>query len=138
MRMSYAGYGSPLVMMLEEGGVVTDCNIRTLEAAEPTEIDIRATEIPSNIIMKSHWLAEVYVFACYPFRPMMEANHMHAALFLCFRRMLTQWHGIIWQRQRWALHMHGHTHANNANTSSIHTFNTFGICSCGACPVLQS
>lgn len=42
---------------------------------------------------------------------------------------------IIWQRQRWALHMqffshihtHGHTHANNANTSSIHTFNTFGI-----------
>ena len=61
MRMSYAGYGSPLVMMLEEGGVVTDCNIRTMEADEPAEIDIRATEIPSNIIMKSHWLADVYV-----------------------------------------------------------------------------
>ncbi len=59
MRLSYAGYGSPLVMNLEEGGVVTDCNIRTMEADVPTEIDIRATEIPANIIMKSHWLAEV-------------------------------------------------------------------------------
>lgn len=46
-------------MNLEEGGVVTDCNIRTMEADVPTEIDIRATEIPANIIMKSHWLAEV-------------------------------------------------------------------------------
>eukprot|EP00729_Bicosta_minor_P002168 gene2168-25397_t len=60
MRLSYAGYGSPLVMNLEEGGVVTDCNIRTMEADVPTEIDIRATEIPANIIMKSHWLAEVF------------------------------------------------------------------------------
>ena len=60
MRMSYAGYGTPLVMMLEEGGVVTDCSIRTMEPDEPNEIDIRSTEIPSNIIMKSHWLAEVF------------------------------------------------------------------------------
>jgi len=53
LRMSYAGYGSPLVLMLEDGGVLTDCSIRTMEPEEPLHIDIRSTEIPSNIIMKS-------------------------------------------------------------------------------------
>ena len=60
MRMCYAGYGHPLTLVLEEGGIVTDCSIRTLEPEQPNEIDIRATEIPSNIIMKSQWLAEVF------------------------------------------------------------------------------
>eukprot|EP00039_Didymoeca_costata_P002839 m.62994 g.62994 ORF g.62994 m.62994 type:complete len:287 (+) comp11552_c0_seq1:189-1049(+) len=60
MRMSYSGYGEPLVLLLEEGGVLTDCNIRTMVASTPTGIDIRSAEIPSNIIMKSHWLAEVF------------------------------------------------------------------------------
>lgn len=60
LRMSYAGYGSPLVLMLEDGGVLTDCSIRTMEPEEPLHIDIRSTEIPSNIIMKSQWLADVF------------------------------------------------------------------------------
>jgi cell cycle checkpoint protein len=41
MKMTFAGYGSPLVLMLEELGVVTDCSIRTMEPDEPVEIDIR-------------------------------------------------------------------------------------------------
>lgn len=54
-------YGSPLVLLLEDGGIVTDCSIRTSEPGELLGIDIRQTEIPGNIIMKSHWLAEVCV-----------------------------------------------------------------------------
>eukprot|EP00037_Helgoeca_nana_P017436 m.165366 g.165366 ORF g.165366 m.165366 type:complete len:230 (+) comp23995_c0_seq2:297-986(+) len=61
LKMSYAGYGSPLVLLLEDGGIVTDCSIRTSEPGELLGIDIRQTEIPGNIIMKSHWLAEVCV-----------------------------------------------------------------------------
>jgi hypothetical protein len=45
-------YGSPLVLALEDEGVLTDCTIRTSEPAEPLGIDIRETEIPGNIIMK--------------------------------------------------------------------------------------
>lgn len=60
MKMYYAGYGQPLTIILEEGGVVTDCSIKTMEPDKQTEIDIRATEIPSNIIMKSSWLADVF------------------------------------------------------------------------------
>jgi|AntRauTorckE5430_2_1112549.scaffolds.fasta_scaffold85355_1 hypothetical protein len=44
MKMTFAGYGSPLVLMLEELGVVTDCSIRTMEPDEPVEIDIRVGE----------------------------------------------------------------------------------------------
>lgn len=45
---------------LEENGVITECSIKTLEAAVLPEINIRDAEIPSNIIMKSDWLAEVF------------------------------------------------------------------------------
>ena len=46
---------------LEEGGVLTDCTIRTIESSPGLDIDLRATEIPTNIIMKTQWLAEVSV-----------------------------------------------------------------------------
>eukprot|EP00048_Salpingoeca_helianthica_P000965 m.45460 g.45460 ORF g.45460 m.45460 type:complete len:284 (+) comp11015_c0_seq2:46-897(+) len=58
--MKYAGYGHPVLLTLEQQGVVIDCTIKTLEPSAPAEIDIRATAIPSNIIMKSAWLAEVF------------------------------------------------------------------------------
>eukprot|EP00051_Salpingoeca_urceolata_P014671 m.187150 g.187150 ORF g.187150 m.187150 type:complete len:291 (+) comp18153_c0_seq1:159-1031(+) len=60
LRMTYAGYGSPLTLILEEGGIVTDCTIKTMEPGTPIDIDMRSCEIPSNIIMKSNWLAEVF------------------------------------------------------------------------------
>ena len=31
----FCRYGSPLVLMLEDGGVLTDCSIRTMEPEEP-------------------------------------------------------------------------------------------------------
>lgn len=60
LRMTYSGYGCPLVLLLEDEGVITDCSINTSEPEDPLNIDIRSTEIPSNIIMKSQWLAEVF------------------------------------------------------------------------------
>ena len=58
MRLTYAGYGNPLTLMLEESGVITDCNIRTMEPNEPGDIDIRATEV------RPHWRR-----VCPPGRP---------------------------------------------------------------------
>ncbi|EGD73030.1 hypothetical protein PTSG_04741 [Salpingoeca rosetta] len=60
LRLSYAGYGSCLNLLLEEHGVVTDCSIRTQEADEFASIDMRTAAIPTNVIMKSDWLAEVF------------------------------------------------------------------------------
>mmetsp|Transcript_25154 Transcript_25154/g.65628 ORF Transcript_25154/g.65628 Transcript_25154/m.65628 type:complete len:292 (-) Transcript_25154:278-1153(-) len=60
LKMSYVGYGSPLVLLLEDEGVLTDCSVRTSEPSDPLGIEVRQTEIPGNIIMKSHWLAEVF------------------------------------------------------------------------------
>lgn len=37
---------------LEEDGVLTDCSIQTMVEDEPLDIDVHATEIPCNIIMK--------------------------------------------------------------------------------------
>eukprot|EP00911_Craspedida_sp_UC1_P001987 UC1_evm1s1531 len=54
------GYGCPLNLALEEEGVVTDCSVKTLEPENVAEINIRDYDIPSNIIMKSGWLVDVF------------------------------------------------------------------------------
>eukprot|EP01147_Barroeca_monosierra_P002839 gene2839-5677_t len=60
IRLTYGGYGSSLNLLLEEHGVITDCSIRTQEPDEFADIDIRTATIPTNVIMKSDWLAEVF------------------------------------------------------------------------------
>ena len=46
---------------LEEDGVLTDCSIQTAADDEPLDLDIHATEIPCNIIMKVSLRVSVYV-----------------------------------------------------------------------------
>ena len=56
MKMCYAGYGQPLVVMLEEEGVLTDCSLKTLEPDEVLDFDFCSTNVINKIIMKvSFW-----------------------------------------------------------------------------------
>ncbi|XP_072164089.1 cell cycle checkpoint protein RAD1-like [Diadema setosum] len=60
LKMSYAGYGSPLLLMLEESGVVTDCSIRTLEPDEMLDFNFCSANVINKIIMKSDCLKDAF------------------------------------------------------------------------------
>ncbi|XP_059171940.1 cell cycle checkpoint protein RAD1-like [Physella acuta] len=60
LKMCYAGYGCPLILMLEEDGVLTDCSIKTLEPDEVLDFDFCSANVVNKIIMKSESLKEVF------------------------------------------------------------------------------
>uniref|UniRef100_A0A0B6ZTE3 Cell cycle checkpoint protein RAD1 n=2 Tax=Arion vulgaris TaxID=1028688 RepID=A0A0B6ZTE3_9EUPU len=60
LKMCYAGYGCPLILMLEEDGVLTDCSIKTLEPDEVLDFDFCNSSVVNKIIMKSESLKEVF------------------------------------------------------------------------------
>ncbi|XP_046562563.1 cell cycle checkpoint protein RAD1-like [Haliotis rubra] len=60
LKMCYAGYGCPLVLILEEEGVLTDCSIKTLEPDEVLDFDFCSTNVINKIIMKSECVREVF------------------------------------------------------------------------------
>ncbi|KAK7481563.1 hypothetical protein BaRGS_00027212 [Batillaria attramentaria] len=60
MKMCYEGYGRPLVVILEEEGVLTDCSLKTLEPDEVLDFDFCSTNVINKIIMKSECLKEVF------------------------------------------------------------------------------
>lgn len=45
---------------LEEGGVITDCSIRTLEAEEILDFNFSAANVLNKIILRSECLKEVF------------------------------------------------------------------------------
>ncbi|KAI8783251.1 cell cycle checkpoint protein RAD1 [Biomphalaria glabrata] len=60
LKMCYAGYGCPLILMLEEDGVLTDCSLKTLEPDEVLDFDFSSANVVNKIIMKSECLKEVF------------------------------------------------------------------------------
>ncbi|XP_055554484.1 cell cycle checkpoint protein RAD1 isoform X2 [Falco cherrug] len=60
LRMCYRGYGSPLMLFLEEGGVVTVCKINTEEPAELLDFDFCSTNVVNKIILQSEGLREAF------------------------------------------------------------------------------
>jgi len=60
LKMCYAGYGCPLILMLEEDGVLTDCSLKTLEPDEVLDFDFCSSNVVNKIIMKSECLKEVF------------------------------------------------------------------------------
>ncbi|XP_064459202.1 cell cycle checkpoint protein RAD1-like [Ornithodoros turicata] len=60
MRMCYSGEGSPLVLFLEEAGVLTDCEIRTLEASDVMDFNLSKDNVINVIIFRSESLKEVW------------------------------------------------------------------------------
>nr|CAD7204115.1 unnamed protein product [Timema douglasi] len=60
LKMRYQGYGHPLTLLLEEDGVITDCNIRTLEPENPVEFNFNADSDINKVIIKSEPLKEIF------------------------------------------------------------------------------
>ncbi|KAM6230552.1 cell cycle checkpoint protein RAD1 [Porphyrio hochstetteri] len=60
LRMCYRGYGYPLMLFLEEGGVVTVCKINTQEPDELLDFDFCSTNVINKIILQSEGLREAF------------------------------------------------------------------------------
>uniref|UniRef100_H2YAI2 Cell cycle checkpoint protein RAD1 n=1 Tax=Ciona savignyi TaxID=51511 RepID=H2YAI2_CIOSA len=60
MRMMYNGYGTPLVLTLEEDGAVTDCSIKTMEPDDILDFEFSAANVVDKIIMKAECLREAF------------------------------------------------------------------------------
>ncbi|XP_034298304.1 cell cycle checkpoint protein RAD1 [Pantherophis guttatus] len=60
LRMCYRGYGYPLTLYLEEGGVVTVCKINTQEPEEILDFDFCSTNVINKIILQSEGLREAF------------------------------------------------------------------------------
>nr|KAF6355851.1 RAD1 checkpoint DNA exonuclease [Myotis myotis] len=60
LRMCYQGYGCPLMLFLEEGGVVTVCKINTQEPEETLDFDFCSTNVINKIILQSEGLREAF------------------------------------------------------------------------------
>uniref|UniRef100_H3BWC7 RAD1 homolog (S. pombe) n=1 Tax=Tetraodon nigroviridis TaxID=99883 RepID=H3BWC7_TETNG len=58
LKMCYRGYGYPLTLFLEEGGVVTVCKINTQEPEEPIDFDFCSTNVTNKVILLSESLKE--------------------------------------------------------------------------------
>ncbi|CAL1567574.1 unnamed protein product [Knipowitschia caucasica] len=60
LRMCYVGYGYPLTLFLEEGGVVTVCKINTQEPEEPIDFDFCSSNVTNKVILQSESLKEAF------------------------------------------------------------------------------
>ncbi|XP_075397039.1 cell cycle checkpoint protein RAD1 isoform X2 [Tenrec ecaudatus] len=60
LRMCYQGYGHPLMLFLEEGGVVTVCKINTQEPEDTLDFDFCSTNVINKIILQSEGLREAF------------------------------------------------------------------------------
>lgn len=60
LKMCYGGYGTPLMLLLEELGVVTDCSIKTLEPDETLDFNFCSANVVNKIIMKSECLTDAF------------------------------------------------------------------------------
>jgi cell cycle checkpoint protein len=54
------GYGSPLTLLLEESGVLTDCSIQTQDADEVLDFDFCSSNVVNRVILKADCVREVF------------------------------------------------------------------------------
>ena len=55
-RLSYAGIGDPLCIILEEAGVTTTCELNTYEPENQEDIPLQKDNLAMKIIMRASWL----------------------------------------------------------------------------------
>ncbi|XP_061554989.1 cell cycle checkpoint protein RAD1 isoform X2 [Phyllopteryx taeniolatus] len=60
LRLCYRGYGYPLTLFLEEGGVVTICKINTQEPEEPIDFEFCSSNVTNKVILLSESLKEAF------------------------------------------------------------------------------
>jgi len=60
LQLAYGGYGQALVLMLEEGGVLSTCSLRTLQSEELQIFNFRGSPITNKIIMEAEYLKDAF------------------------------------------------------------------------------
>ena len=55
-RLSYAGIGEPLCIILEEAGIVTTCELVTYEPEMQEDIPLERNALAQKVIMRADWL----------------------------------------------------------------------------------
>ncbi|XP_067015316.1 cell cycle checkpoint protein RAD1 [Anabrus simplex] len=60
LKMCYQGYGSPLRLILEDGGVITDCSIKTMEPEEMLDFTSASSNVLNKVILRSECLKEIF------------------------------------------------------------------------------
>ncbi|XP_066935355.1 cell cycle checkpoint protein RAD1-like isoform X2 [Clytia hemisphaerica] len=61
LKMCYAGHGYPLKLLLaEEGGILTDCSITTMDADDVVDFNFSSTDVLNKVIMKSLALKDAF------------------------------------------------------------------------------
>ncbi|TGZ69647.1 hypothetical protein CRM22_003616 [Opisthorchis felineus] len=58
--LTYQDFGSTLDLILEENGVVAECNIKTMEAFEILDFDFSSSTSPDKVILKSDCIREAF------------------------------------------------------------------------------
>ncbi|GAA5836231.1 hypothetical protein JCM5353_002650 [Sporobolomyces roseus] len=58
LKLSYKGLGEPVVLLLEEGGIVTRCELTTYEPEGLLDLTFIDQERVQRLIMKSEWLRD--------------------------------------------------------------------------------
>jgi len=60
LQMAYEGYGHPLLLMLEEGGIITSCALKTLDPEKIVDFRFRSFPILNKVIMEADYLKEAF------------------------------------------------------------------------------
>jgi len=60
LKICYAGYGHPFILLLEEQGVINDSQIRTREPEDPLDFNFANANVISKIIINSDGFKEVF------------------------------------------------------------------------------
>ncbi|XP_069156159.1 cell cycle checkpoint protein RAD1 isoform X2 [Procambarus clarkii] len=60
LKMCYGGHGSPLILLLEEAGVLTDCSINTQEADDTLDFNFCNSGVVNKVIMRSECLRDIF------------------------------------------------------------------------------
>lgn len=58
LKICYEGYGHPLVLFLEDNGIITECSLKTMEAESLVNFEFDVDKIISKVVMKSECLKE--------------------------------------------------------------------------------
>ncbi|XP_054724399.1 cell cycle checkpoint protein RAD1-like [Uloborus diversus] len=60
VKICYGGYGSPLVLLLEENGALTDCKLQTMEPDDILDFEFTPSKVVNKVIMQSEILKEAW------------------------------------------------------------------------------
>jgi cell cycle checkpoint protein len=59
LKIYYEGYGHPLVILLEDNGIITECSVKTMESEDLLNFEFDHDKVVNKLIMKSDCLKEI-------------------------------------------------------------------------------